>query len=186
MLSSVRRGHGSARRTGDCDGPYVVRPRPYDDPVNVPLDLLPHLRAARDVLDREFDRPLRLADAAARAGLSKYHFIRCFRDTYGETPMRYQSRRRIERAQDLLRFTNLTVTEVCHLVGYSSVGTFSATFRELVGVPPSQWQRETEPARVPGCWVFMRGMRPAIPEKPTADRTPTVDTTDTVEGRNAP
>ena len=168
----------------DCRGGCAVRPDPYHDLVSVPLDLLPHLRAARDVLDRDFDQPLRLEDAADRAGLSKYHFLRCFRETYGETPMRYQTRRRIERAQDLLRYGNLTVTEVCHLVGYSSLGTFSATFRELVGVSPSQWQRETEPARVPGCWVFMRGLRPAIPEKLPRDGNSTVGSTDTADGRN--
>ena len=59
---------------------------------------------------------------ASVAGLSKYHFLRLFKATYGLTPMEYVSQRRIERAQDLLRATNLTVTEVCMLVGFSSLG----------------------------------------------------------------
>ena len=65
--------------------------------------------------------------------MSKYHFLRLFRATYGMTPMEYVSRRRIERAQDLLRATNLTVTEVCFAVGFSSLGSFSSRFRALVG-----------------------------------------------------
>ena len=51
--------------------------------------------------------------------MSKYHFIRSFSAAYGQTPAQYLAHRRIERAQDLLRATNLTVTEVCMLVGYT-------------------------------------------------------------------
>jgi transcriptional regulator GlxA family with amidase domain len=46
------------------------------------------------------------------AGISKFHLVRSFEATYGETPIRYLTRRRIERAQDLLRLSNVTVTEV--------------------------------------------------------------------------
>ncbi len=58
--------------------------------------------------------------------MSKYHFLRCFSATYGKTPAVYLAQRRLERAQDLLRATNLTVTEVCLLVGYTSLGSFSS------------------------------------------------------------
>jgi AraC-like DNA-binding protein len=79
---------------------------------------------------------------------------------YDETPMQYLTRRRIERAQDLLRSTNLTVTEVCTLVGYASLGSFSARFRELVGTSPSAYQRSYERApHIPGCYIFMLGMQ---------------------------
>ncbi len=104
----------------------------------VPVDLLPHLRRARDVADRNYAESLDLTALAAAAGVSKYHFLRCFAAEYGETPMQYLSRRRIERATDLLRATNLTVTEVCNLVGFSSLGSFSTRFRELVGMSPSE------------------------------------------------
>ena len=93
--------------------------------------------------------------------MSKFHFLRCFAATYGSTPARYLAERRIERAQDLLRATNLTVTEVCFLVGYSSLGSFSSRFRELVGVSPSTYQAEFAAAGVPpipGCFVFMHGL----------------------------
>lgn len=140
--------------------------------VQVPVELLPGLRRARDVADRNYAEPLDLDDLAAAAGVSKYHFLRCFAAEYGETPMQYVARRRIERATDLLRATNLTVTEVCGLVGYSSLGTFSRRFTELVGISPSDYQRTQVGARIPGCFVFMLGLNSAIPEKPPGLREP--------------
>lgn len=120
--------------------------------------LLPHLRRARDHMDRHFAEPLDLARLAAVAGVSKYHFVRCFEAAYGETPMRYLTRRRIERAQDLLRAANLSVTEVCMIVGYASLGSFSARFSRLVGESPTvyrdRWAALGGP-RVPGCYLFM-------------------------------
>jgi AraC-like DNA-binding protein len=126
--------------------------------VPVPESLLPHLRRARDLIDRDYAEPLDLDALAATAGVSKFHFLRCFADAYGTTPAAYLTERRIERAQDLLRATNLTVTEVCMLVGYSSLGSFSSRFRRLVGVSPSEYQAEFAAAgvpHIPGCWVFM-------------------------------
>ena len=81
--------------------------------------LLPHLRRARDHIDRRYAAELDLAGLAAVAGVSKFHFARSFEAAYGETPIRYLTRRRIERAQDLLRSANLTVTEICMAVGFS-------------------------------------------------------------------
>ncbi len=135
--------------------------------VQVPVELLPHLRRARDVADRNYAEPLDLDGLARAAGVSKYHFLRCFAATYGETPMQYVTRRRIERAADLLRATNLTVTEVCGLVGYTSLGSFSQRFTELIGVSPSEYQRTQVGARIPGCYVFMLGLNSAISEKQT-------------------
>ena len=123
-------------------------------------DLLVHLRRARDHADRHYTEPLGLEELAAVAGISKYHFQRLFRATYGRSPATYVTERRIERAQDLLRATNLTVTEVCHAVGFSSLGSFSSRFRELVGETPSEFQRRYADGapRVPGCYVFMWGL----------------------------
>ena len=101
---------------------------------------LPHLRAAKDMMDRSYAEPLDLDALARRAGYSRYHFLRAFRDAYGETPRTYLTRRRIERAKDLLRSANLTVTEICHLVGFSSLGSFSSRFTELVGVTPTAYR----------------------------------------------
>lgn len=127
----------------------------------VPLALLAHLRRARDHMDRHYRDPLDLDELAKVAGVSKFHFTRCFMAAYGETPMRYLTRRRIERAQDLLRNANLTITEICMLVGFSSLGSFSSRFTQLVGESPTEY-RDRWAARggphVPGCWLFMRGV----------------------------
>lgn len=141
--------------------------------------LLAHLRRAHDEIDRRYAEPLDLDALAAVAGVSKYHFLRCFTAVYGHTPAAMLTRRRIERAQDLLRTSNLTVTEVCTLVGYASLGSFSSRFRKLVGVSPSayqaRWSRCGAP-RIPGCYIFMHGLSDtavlsdtAIPEKPPGD-----------------
>src|SRR4029453_10010197 len=98
------------------------------------------VRRAGDPADRDYAEPLDLDRLAAAARVSKYHFLRCFPATYGKTPAQYLAERRIERAQDLLRATNLTVTEVCHLVGYTSLGSFSRRFLALVGLSPSAHQ----------------------------------------------
>jgi AraC-like DNA-binding protein len=102
--------------------------------------MLPHLRRARDHIDRHYREPLDLDELARVARVSKYHLVRSFEASYGETPMRYVTRRRIERAQDLLRNANLTVTEICMLVGFASLGSFSARFAQLVGETPSAYR----------------------------------------------
>ena len=138
--------------------------------VPVPLGLLPHLRRAKDLIDRQYAEDIDLARIARAANTSKYHFLRCFAETYGRTPAQYLTERRIERAQDLLRATNLTVTEICHLVGYSSLGSFSSRFTALVGCSPSVYQvkyAHVGAPHIPGCYVFMHGLsdRSAIREK---------------------
>ena len=119
-----------------------------------------HLRRARDLMDRDFrDSDLDLDRIAAAAFLSRSYFVRRFSRQFGLTPGAYLTNRRIERAKDLLRFANLTVTEVCHAVGYSSLGSFSAAFLEATGENPSAFQRRwsaRENPRIPGCEILMR------------------------------
>jgi len=139
----------------------------------VPGDVLVHLRRARDDLDRRFAEPFDLDRLAGIAGMSRYHFLRSFALTYRTTPAAYLAQRRVERAQDLLRAANLTVTEVCHAVGYSSLGSFSTKFREIVGESPREFQERYAAKgnpRIPGCYVFMarlveRGRGTATQEK---------------------
>jgi transcriptional regulator GlxA family with amidase domain len=127
---------------------------------------LASLRSARDLIDRDFASQVSVTALAARAGYSRYHFIRAFRAAYGATPGDYLSRRRVERACELLRTANLTVTEVCFLVGFSRLGSFSSRFSELAGCSPSEHQRHTRanggPPPVPGCMVLMWGAPRAI------------------------
>jgi AraC-like DNA-binding protein len=135
-------------------------------------DLLVQLRRARDLADRHYAEPLDLEALAAAAGVSRFHFLRSFASTYGRTPSAYLAERRIERAQDLLRATNLTVTEVCMAVGYSSLGSFSDKFHRLVGMSPSAYQAKFAASgipHVPGCYVFMIGMMDRATSKKRGD-----------------
>jgi AraC-like DNA-binding protein len=120
---------------------------------------LAHLRAAKDLIDRAYAEALDLDALAREAGYSRFHFARSFRDTYGMTPRAYLSARRVERARELLRTANLTVTEICYLVGFSSLGSFSSRFKGEVGLSPSEYrERETArggPPSIPGCFVLM-------------------------------
>jgi AraC-like DNA-binding protein len=117
------------------------------------------LRRAHDLIDRDYAEALDLDDLAREAGYSKYHFARTFAIAYGETPRAYLTRRRVERAKNLLRTANLSVTEVCFLVGFESLGSFSSLFRRLVGQSPSAYRASSLATGVvppiPGCVVLM-------------------------------
>jgi len=114
---------------------------------------LAHLRRARDLMDREYARPLDVAALARAALMSSAHFSRRFRAAYGETPYAYLMTRRIERAKALLRGGDLSVTEVCLAVGCASLGSFSARFTELEGEMPTAYRARDHSSleSVPGC-----------------------------------
>jgi AraC-like DNA-binding protein len=114
---------------------------------------LAHLRRARDLIDREYARPLEVAALARAALMSTAHFSRQFRAAYGETPYAYLMTRRIERAKALLRRGDYSVTEACMAVGCTSLGSFSARFTELVGETPTAYRARDHGALagVPGC-----------------------------------
>lgn len=113
----------------------------------------------RDLIDRNYARPLDLPQLAAAVHVSESHLIRTFRATFGETPYRYLQRRRIERAMFLLRETDSSVTETCLEVGFTSLGAFSRTFAEIVGQPPSEYRRRAAAPSVP-TWHAMTYTRP--------------------------
>jgi AraC-like DNA-binding protein len=114
---------------------------------------LVRLRRVRDRIDREYAQPLNVEALARGAHMSAGHLSRQFRLAYGESPYSYLMTRRIERAMALLRCGDLSVTEVCFAVGCSSLGTFSTRFTELVGLPPSVYQRGAADAAagMPSC-----------------------------------
>jgi AraC-like DNA-binding protein len=97
------------------------------------------LRRARDLIDRDYARPLDVPAMARAALMSPAHFSRKFRAAYGETPYSYLMTRRIERAKALLR-QGQSVSDTCIAVGCTSLGSFSSRFSEIVGVPPSQYR----------------------------------------------
>ena len=111
------------------------------------------LRRVRDRIDREDAQPLDVEALARGVNMSAGHLSRQFRLAYGESPYSYLMTRRIERAMALLRRGDLSVTEVCFAVGFSSLGTFSTRFTELVGVPPSVYRRQAvqAPVEIPPC-----------------------------------
>ncbi len=100
------------------------------------------LRRARDRIDREYAQPLDVEAIARGVHMSAGHFSRQFKLAYGESPYSYLMTRRIERAMALLRRGGRSVTEVCFDVGFSSLGTFSTRFTELVGVSPSVYREQ--------------------------------------------
>jgi AraC-like DNA-binding protein len=114
---------------------------------------LAYLRRARDLLDREYARPLNVPAMARAALMSPSHFARSFRQAFGETPYGYLQTRRVERAMALLRRGDMTVTDVCMAVGFTSLGSFSSTFTRLVGEPPSAYRARDHSrlAPVPPC-----------------------------------
>ncbi|MBP2704239.1 helix-turn-helix transcriptional regulator [Microbispora sp. RL4-1S] len=113
---------------------------------------LAHLRRARDLIDREYARPLDVPTMARRALMSPAHFSRQFRAAYGETPYRYLMTRRIERAMAMLR-AGMSVTDACMAVGCTSLGSFSSRFSELVGETPSAYRAREHGAvtAMPSC-----------------------------------
>ena len=115
-------------------------------------DLNRRLLRARDAMDRAYAEPLNVRAVAAVAYLSEAHFIRSFRAVFGETPHRYLQRRRVERAMFLLRETDRSVTDICMDVGFTSLGTFSRTFREILGATPSGYRAENGPIAAPNCF----------------------------------
>ncbi|TGD10078.1 helix-turn-helix transcriptional regulator [Brevibacterium sp. S111] len=98
------------------------------------------LRRVRDRIDREFDRPLSVEALALGEHMSAGHLSRQFKAAYGESPYSYLMTRRIERAMALIRREDLSITDICFTVGFSSLGTFSTRFSELVGLSPSQYR----------------------------------------------
>jgi AraC-like DNA-binding protein len=121
---------------------------------------LVHLRRARDLMDREYARPLDVSAMAREALMSAAHFSRKFRGAYGETPYSYLMTRRIERAKAFLR-QGMSVTDTCFAVGFTSLGSFSSRFTEIVGETPSQYRAHdhSELEVVPAC-VTMYATRP--------------------------
>jgi len=126
--------------------------------VSMHIPELIRLRKAKDRMDREFDRPLDVPALAQSAAMSAGHFSRSFKAAFGESPYSYLMTRRIERAKDLLRRGDTSVTDVCFAVGCTSLGSFSSRFTELVGVSPSAYRARSHEAAspIPACVIKVR------------------------------
>lgn len=118
-----------------------------------------HLLRAKDLADARYFEPLSVDQMAKAAGLSRAHFSREFRQTFGESPHAYLLTRRLERAAALLRGTDNSVAEICFSVGLQSVGSFTTSFKRMFGTPPTSYRARFPPASqralVPTCvWRF--------------------------------
>jgi AraC-like DNA-binding protein len=125
-------------------------------------DVNRRLLRARDRMDRDYAAPLDVPALAAVSFMAQSHFIREFKRVFGETPYRYLQRRRVERAMFLLRHGGRSVTDVCMAVGFSSLGTFSRTFSDIVGCSPSAYRSSvTSAEQVAPTSFSMRWKRPS-------------------------
>ncbi|HEY2600089.1 MAG TPA: helix-turn-helix transcriptional regulator [Thermoleophilaceae bacterium] len=116
-----------------------------------------HLLRAKDLADARYFEPLDVDDLARAAGLSRAHFSREFRRTFGESPHAYLLTRRLERAAALLRNTDRSVMDICLSVGLQSVGSFTTSFTRTFGKSPTAYRADFPPASqyalVPSCVV---------------------------------
>jgi AraC-like DNA-binding protein len=114
-----------------------------------------HLLRAKDFADARYREKIEVTDMAGAAGLSKAHFSREFRRTFGESPHHYLLTRRLERAASLLRMTDWSVGEICVSVGLESLGSFTTSFKRAYGQTPTEYRANQPPAalaaRVPSC-----------------------------------
>jgi len=133
-----------------CHGPARTR---FSDLANVreaaqhrgmrrlpPDDVFRRLVVIRDTLRGNPAEAPRMDELARRAGLSRFHFQRRYKEAFGRTPLEDITLLRIERAKALLA-GDASITDVCLEVGYSSLGSFSTLFAERAGCPPSAWRR---------------------------------------------
>lgn len=122
-----------------------------------------HLLRAKDLADARYPEPIKVADMAGAAGVSKAHFSREFHRTFGESPHHYLLTRRLERAAALLRMTDWSVAEICFSVGLRSVGSFTTSFKRAFAATPTDYRANQPPAalaaRVPSC-VLRTYLRP--------------------------
>src|SRR5258708_12263346 len=94
---------------------------------------------SKDLLATSYDAQVSLDQAAREACLSAFHFHRLFTSAFGETPHDYLTRLRMEHAKRLLALGEMSVTEICMEVGYSSLGSFIHKFPSIAGRTPTDY-----------------------------------------------
>lgn len=104
-------------------------------------ELYRRLHRARDYANALSNTPITLNDMARVANLSPTHFLRTFKQAFHETPHRYLTARRLERAQQLLRQTDRSITDICFAVGFESLGSFCVLFKRRIGSSPLAYRQ---------------------------------------------
>lgn len=105
--------------------------------------LLQQVMQAKNFIDLNFSNPISLQDIATHAHLSKFHFIRLFKRSYGRTPGQYLVSVRIREAKKLLA-TGLPVADVCFAIGFDSSTSFAGLFRKMTGLSPSAFRNKKQ------------------------------------------
>lgn len=95
---------------------------------------------AKIYIDTHYGERIHLTSIADEAYFSKFHFLRLFKHTYGKSPHQYLISVRIERAKLFLQ-SNKAISEVCFLVGFESISSFTGLFKKMVGQTPSDYQK---------------------------------------------
>jgi AraC-like DNA-binding protein len=131
-------------------------------------DLYQRLVASKIFIDENFNEPITLEQISAKAFLSQFHFHRLFKSVYKKTPQQYLMQKRIEKAKELLAKEGISITDVCDLVGYESLASFSLLFKKHNGHSPQYYRniawlkkqlQKEEPKRfVPHCFVEVYGL----------------------------
>jgi AraC-like DNA-binding protein len=115
---------------------------PLQSPDKMPRPLIKwRLTRSIDYIEANLSRPIYLAELSNVVGLSRMHFAAQFRAATGYTPNRYILRRKIARAQLLLRDPSMSIVDVALILGFSTQAHFTVVFRSIVGSTPAHWRR---------------------------------------------
>src|SRR5688572_847464 len=150
-----------------------VKPPPQDP------ELVRRLLRAKDRMDAASHEEWPVSRLARVSHVSQAHFARSFKDAFGVPPHRYLLTRRIERATTLLRDTDRPITDIAFETGWSSLGTFGRTFRDVTGESPSELRAREKatpraPERVPACHLaaaYRPDLTIAVSEKRSEEHT---------------
>lgn len=104
-------------------------------------ELYRRLCMAKRYMVEHLDQPLDLDTLSQVACLSKFHFIRLFKEVYGQTPRQYLIARRLDRASLLLKQSDLSFHEICHEVGLKDASSFGRLFKRNFGATPHLYRR---------------------------------------------
>lgn len=99
-------------------------------------------RLVIDYIEGHIGEPTSISELAGLLDLTRFHFIRAFKQAVGLPPHRFMVVRRIERARELLTQQDLSIAEVAARVGFGNVAQFAKAFRRHVGTTPSTYRRE--------------------------------------------
>ena len=130
--------------------------------MNLTSDIYQRIVAAKVYIDNNFHESIDLGEISQKAFLSRFHFHRLFRQVYKKTPHQYLTKKRIDKAKELLS-ENKPVTEVCNEVGFESIGSFSVLFKKEIGFAPTYyrnmaWLKKQEALKqprkfIPHCFI---------------------------------